>query len=184
MAKKSHQDDMNILRPGFLIHDVSRLRRTVFDQRLKPLGITRSQIWIMTNLSRHDGEGFSQVELARLLDMGKVTLGGLIDRLEERGYVERIPDKVDRRTKRVKMSAAGKALFNKMFAVAMVVNAEVMKDIPRSKQKVFIEVLQQMKRNLIAMDAVPSSTPRVRTVESIPAKQGRKSSRARVEVAA
>ena len=28
-------------RAGFLIHDVSRLRRTIYDQRLKPLGITR-----------------------------------------------------------------------------------------------------------------------------------------------
>jgi len=30
-----------------------------------------------------------QVELARLLDVGKVTLGGLIDRLEEHGFVIR-----------------------------------------------------------------------------------------------
>lgn len=70
-------------RAGFLIHDVSRLRRTVFDQRLKPLGITRSQWWVLSNLDRSKDDGFSQIELARLLDIGKVTLGGLISRLEK-----------------------------------------------------------------------------------------------------
>ncbi len=160
MAKKKASDSGVVLRPGFLIHDVARLRRTVFDQRLKPLGITRSQIWILSNLSRHGGEGFSQVELARLLDIGKVTLGGLIDRLEEAGFVERIPDKVDRRAKRVRMSAEGKKLFDKMWAVAQRVNTEVMRDIPQNKQEILIEVLVQMKKNLIEMDAVPASTTR------------------------
>ena len=28
-------------RIGFLVHDVSRMRRTLFDQAMKPLGITR-----------------------------------------------------------------------------------------------------------------------------------------------
>ncbi len=39
--------DLNTgLRFGFLIHDVSRLRRVVVDRALKPLGITRSQWWV------------------------------------------------------------------------------------------------------------------------------------------
>jgi DNA-binding MarR family transcriptional regulator len=160
MATKKAAAAAVVLRPGFLIHDVARLRRTVFDQRLKPLGITRSQIWILSNLSRHGGEGFSQVELARLLDIGKVTLGGLIDRLEEAGFVDRISDKVDRRAKRVRMSAEGKKLFDAMWAVAERVNTEVMSDIPLSKQEIFLEVLTQMKTNLIDMDAVPASTTR------------------------
>ena len=104
-AKKTK--DKRPVRAGFLIHDVSRLRRTVYDQRLKALGFTRSQWWVFSNLSRHEGQGFMQVELARLLNVGKVTLGGLIDRLEERGFVIRVPDITDRRSKRVKMSRRG-----------------------------------------------------------------------------
>ena len=160
MTESKHPSEgTNVLQPGFLIHDVARLRRTVFDQRLKPVGITRSQIWVLSNLSRHDGEGISQVELARLLDMGKVTLGGLIERLEQRGLVERVADKVDRRAKRVKMSFEGKTLFDNMRAVAEQVNAEVMKGIPSHEQQVFVEVLGKMKRNLISMDALPAFSP-------------------------
>jgi len=146
------------LRAGFLVHDVSRLRRTAFDQRVKPLGITRSQWWVLANLSRHEGEDMMQIELARLLDVGKVTLGGLVDRLEESGFVVRTPDKLDRRSKRVSVSAKGRALVQKMNVIAMEMNEQIMRGIPPAKQRLLEDMLSIMKHNLIEMDAVPSST--------------------------
>jgi MarR family transcriptional regulator for hemolysin len=155
------------LRSGFLIHDVSRLRRTAYDQRLKPFNITRAQWWVLANLSRRNCDGISQIELARLLDVGKVTLGGLIDRLEESGFVIRVPDKHDRRSKRVMRSPEGKALCDRMEIFAHAVNQEIMKGISEEEHRVFIDVLTEMKRNLINMDAVPQSTPRQREKASI-----------------
>jgi DNA-binding MarR family transcriptional regulator len=146
------------LRAGFLVHDVSRLRRTAFDQRVKPLGITRSQWWVLANLSRHEGEDMMQIQLARLLDVGKVTLGGLVDRLEENGFVTRTPDKSDRRSKRVSVSAKGRALVQKMNLIALEMNNQIMRGISPSQQRELEEMLAKMKHNLIEMDAVPAST--------------------------
>jgi len=161
------------LRAGFLVHDVSRLRRTAFDQRVKPLGITRSQWWVLANLSRHEGEAMMQIELARLLDVGKVTLGGLVDRLEENGFVVRTPDKLDRRSKRVTVSAKGMVLVQKMNLIAMEMNAQIMRGIPVAKQRELEDMLSKMKHNLIEMDAVPSSTNGAGTARArkVPAKQ-------------
>jgi len=145
------------LRAGFLVHDVSRLRRTAFDQRVKHLGITRSQWWVLANLSRHEGEDMMQIELARLLDVGKVTLGGLIDRLEENGFVTRTPDKLDRRSKRISVSPKGRTLVQKMNAIAIEMNNQIMRGISLSQQHELEEMLATMKHNLIEMDAVPSS---------------------------
>src|SRR4030095_15963106 len=76
--------DLNAnLRFGFLIHDVSRLRRGVVDRSLKPLGITRSQWWVLAFLSRRDG--MTQTALADDLDLTKVAIGGLLDRMEAAG---------------------------------------------------------------------------------------------------
>ncbi len=146
------------LRAGFLVHDVSRLRRTAFDQRVKPLGITRSQWWVLANLSRHEGEDMMQIELARLLDVGKVTLGGLVDRLEENGFVTRTPDKVDRRSKRVSVSPKGRALVQKMNVIALEMNNQIMRGISLNQQRELEDMLAIMKHNLIEMDAVPAST--------------------------
>jgi MarR family transcriptional regulator for hemolysin len=151
-----------LLRSGFLIHDVSRLRRTAYDQRLKPFNITRAQWWVLANLSRRNCDGISQIELARLLDVGKVTLGGLIDRLEESGFVIRVPDKQDRRAKRIMRSPEGKALCDRMEVFAHGVSKEIMSGISDEEHRLFINVLTKMKHNLIKMDAVPQSTPRTR----------------------
>jgi DNA-binding MarR family transcriptional regulator len=96
------------LRFGFLIHDVSRLRRIVVDRALKPLGITRSQWWVLAFLSRRDG--MTQTALAADLDLTKVAIGGLIDRMESAGFVERRSDERDARARRVYLTGAGQNL--------------------------------------------------------------------------
>lgn len=145
------------IRIGFLIHDVSRLRRTAFDQRMKPLHITRSQWWVLSGVSRHDDEGITQTELASVLDLGKVALGGLIDRLEERGFVERRADESDRRVNRVYLTRKGKATLDRMSHVGMDMNAKIMKGISLSRQHLLVELLHEMKVNLLALDTVPGS---------------------------
>src|SRR6516165_12669050 len=103
--------DLNTsLRFGFLIHDVSRLRRVVVDRSLKPLGITRSQWWVLAFLSRRDG--MTQTALAADLDLTKVAIGGLLDRMEGAGIVERRADLNDGRARRVYLTRAGTKMVN------------------------------------------------------------------------
>jgi MarR family transcriptional regulator, transcriptional regulator for hemolysin len=146
------------LRIGFLIHDVSRLRRTLADKRLRPLGITRSQSWVLAYLNRQEGSGMTQSELAKGMDVGKVTLGGLIDRLEESGCVERRADPTDRRARRIFMTRKGAALVKKMQVVSTSLNEEILDGIA-DKDVIRVEkVLAKMKQKLVSMDAVPSNS--------------------------
>jgi DNA-binding MarR family transcriptional regulator len=142
-------------RIGFLIHDVSRLRRTVVDKALRPIGVTRSQWWVLANLSRHDGAGMMQTELAKVMDVGKVTLGGLIDRLEAGGLVKREADPEDRRAKRVVMTLKGSKLLAEIQGIAKIVNGQIMSGIAKSDIVRSENLLHKMKQQLIAMDAVP-----------------------------
>ena len=145
-------------RLGFLIHDVSRLRRTVVDKALRPLGVTRSQWWVLANLSRHNGGGMMQTELSKVMDVGKVTLGGLIDRLEASGYVERQPEPGDRRAKRVVMTPKGIKLLGQIQKVGKVVNTQIMTGISATDILRAENLLHKMKQQLIAMDAVPGGS--------------------------
>jgi DNA-binding MarR family transcriptional regulator len=155
VARKTSQP----LRIGFLVHDVSRLRRTVVDKALKPNGVTRSQWWVLANLSRHhSADGMMQTELARVMDVGKVTLGGLVDRLEASGYVGRRPDPSDRRAKRVVLTPDGTRLLAEIQQIAAVVNAKFVAGIPRADIVRTEDVLHRMKQQLIAMDAVPGAS--------------------------
>jgi MarR family transcriptional regulator for hemolysin len=143
--------DNRDLRLGFLIHDVSRLRRIAFDLLMKPMGVTRSQWWVLAYVSRHDG--MMQTELAALLDVGKVTLGGLVDRLESSKLVERRPDPSDRRAKRIHLTAAAQKLLMDMRNAEDRMNARILRGISAKQRSDLTEMLTRIKDNLAEVAA-------------------------------
>ena len=142
--------DLNTsLRFGFLIHDVSRLRRVVVDRALKPLGITRSQWWVLAFLSRRDG--MTQTALASDLDLTKVAVGGLLDRMEAAGFVERRADHNDGRARRVYLTRAGSKTVNAIRESVEAVELEILSRIPEKALEQAAETLRALKETLLEM---------------------------------
>ena len=137
---------------GFLVHDVSRIRKKVVDKAVAPMGITRSQFWVLVNIARYGQDGIAQTELARLMSVGKVSLGGLIDRMEANGILERLPDPIDRRAKKVLMTQKGEDLLHRLQDVALDINKQIMKGITKEQNKALDGLLHTMKHNLLQMD--------------------------------
>ncbi len=133
---------------SFLIHDVSRMRRTFFDQALKPMGITRAQWWALGNISRHAEEGMIQTELANILETGKVSVGGLIDRLEEAELVYRQADKVDRRVKRIYITDKGFGVLEHITIAGECLDDVLFKDVSDDELATAAEVLARVKANV------------------------------------
>src|SRR6516162_8678774 len=137
------------LRLGYVIHDVSRLRRVTYDRKLAPLGITRSQWWVLAFISRSDG--LPQTQLANELDVGKVALGSLVDRLQSSGFVIRQADPVDRRVKRVYVTKQARGFLEKLRKETDKFNTKIINGIDRKQLEAASEALFAMKRNLLAM---------------------------------
>jgi DNA-binding MarR family transcriptional regulator len=140
--------DTVLFRLGFLVHDVSRMRRRLFDLEAKALGITRSQWWVLVNLSRHHNDGIMQTALAALLDVGKVTIGGIVDRLEASGCVVRKPDTTDRRAKHVHITPMGRQVLQQLVAVGRDFNTRVCAGISDREITLAERVLSKMKTNI------------------------------------
>ena len=136
------------LRLGYLIHDVSRLRRVSFDRELSPLGITRSQWWVLAFISRNNG--LPQTQLANELEVGKVALGSLVDRLESAGFVERIADRNDRRVKRVHLTGKATKLLAEIGPVSETFNRRILAGVSFADIETTARTLHQMKQNLAA----------------------------------
>lgn len=162
-ARMTHQDDALVsalagngdvdedlgIRLGFYIHDTSRLRRVIYDAALKPAGVTRSQGWVLAYLSRQDG--MAQSELAGQLDLGKVALGGLVDRLEVSGLLERRPDPNDRRVKRVFLTPAGRKVVDKMRQVSAPTNEKIVAGVSAKDVRTTVKTLKAIKSNMLKM---------------------------------
>ena len=143
------KDFTTSIRFGFLIHDVSRLRRIVIDRALKPVGITRSQWWVLSFLGRRDG--MTQTALAADLDLTKVAIGGLLDRMESSAFVERRADQRDGRIKRVYLIPAGMRLLGTIRANIQEVEQEILADIDESALQLTTDTMLRIKQTLQAM---------------------------------
>jgi DNA-binding MarR family transcriptional regulator len=137
------------LRFGFLIHDVSRLRRVVVDRSLKPLGITRSQWWVLAFLSRRDG--MTQTALATDLDLTKVAIGGLLDRMEDAGFVERRADRNDGRARRVYLTRTGAKMVNTIREKVESTELEILSRVPEEQLNQAADTLRTLKDTLLEM---------------------------------
>ncbi|MDB5577868.1 MAG: MarR family transcriptional regulator, partial [Bradyrhizobium sp.] len=116
---------------------------------LKPAGITRSQWWVLSFLGRRDG--MTQTALAADLDLTKVAIGGLLDRMESSGFIERRPDLRDGRIKRVYLKPAGVKFLATIRANLEQVEQEITAGVSDDAMQVTAETLIMMKRTLLAM---------------------------------
>jgi DNA-binding MarR family transcriptional regulator len=97
---------------GTMVAQVARLIRRSFDERARGIGVTRPQWQVLSLLTRH--EGINQGGLADILEVEPITLGRMIDRLQEADLVERRPDPSDRRAWRLFITTKGNALFDQL----------------------------------------------------------------------
>lgn len=107
------KEDDNI---GVMISDVARLMRTVFDRRVRDLGLTRAQWLLLTRLHRRPGA--SQSDLADMMEIEKASAGRLVDRLEVKGWVVRRADKGDRRINRVYLTPEAERVHKRIWRIA------------------------------------------------------------------
>jgi MarR family transcriptional regulator, transcriptional regulator for hemolysin len=134
------------LKIGVLVHETSRLRRKAIDQLLKPMGITGTQWWVLTSVSLRPG--LSQARLADELSLGKVALGGLIERLNANGLIDRRPDAQDKRVNLIYLSAAGLNLVKNIKNLSSGVQDAALDGISLDEIDSTISVLERMMANL------------------------------------
>ena len=134
---------------GYLIGDVSRMIRTVYDRRVEPLGLTRAQWRVMTRLNRM--KKCTQTELAIALEIEKPTLGKLIERLEAKGWVKRQPDLDDARSKIVCLTPAARPVLEEMQSEAETVVMAIFAGVSQDDAKRLHRTLNNIKSNLSVM---------------------------------
>lgn len=122
---------------------VGRLNRTLVAEGSD---ITFEQWTVMMRLWKRDG--ISQQELAICCDRDKTTLTRLLDNLEKQDYIQRIEDTNDRRNKLIYLSKKGENLRDKLWPLALKVEAEVQEGISNTELSTFKMVLEKIRKNL------------------------------------
>jgi DNA-binding MarR family transcriptional regulator len=131
---------------GFLLHDIARLMRKRFDARARHSGLTRAQWQVLLTLTRQ--EGVNQAALAEALDLEPITVGRLIDRMEEAGWVERRPDAADRRAHRLYITARARPMMAQLEIVGQNLLDEAFGGLSPGERDGLLDLLVRIRGNL------------------------------------
>jgi DNA-binding MarR family transcriptional regulator len=109
-------------------------------------GLTLPQFEVLSTLAVSSCT--NQQELAQRLQVTKGNLVGLIDRLTERSWVERVPDPADRRVNKVQLTSEGKQVLEKVYPDQLKAVEMMMTKLDQGE----VETLQALLKKLDAPD--------------------------------
>jgi DNA-binding MarR family transcriptional regulator len=121
------------VRDACLCLHVQRAARALarrFDEVFRPLDLTHGQFSLLMSLNRPEPPTIGSV--AGLLAMDRTTLTAALKPLERRGLVKVSIDKEDKRSRRLSITAVGRALLVKAFPLWTRTHAEIERSIRRS----------------------------------------------------
>jgi DNA-binding MarR family transcriptional regulator len=123
-------------------------------ERLVRMGVSMAQVHIMYTLQRN-----GEMPMSRLADVLQVSLSnatGLIDRIEERGFVERTRVPEDRRVVMIRVTDAGRRMLEEVDAISSDLLRSVFGRIGRSQVAAVGRAIADLRRGLEETTGVPS----------------------------
>jgi MarR family transcriptional regulator, transcriptional regulator for hemolysin len=150
-------------RVPFLMHDIARRSRYRFDARARSRGITRAQWRVLIMLSRVDGP--TQSDLAEMLDVERITLCRMVDRLAEAGMVERRADPSDRRVWRLHLTERATPVVDELSAIANEMEEDMLEPLSAEQRELLTNLLSTVRDHIrekddrIEQSAVAGSRP-------------------------
>ena len=130
--------------PGHLIRRMHQISTSVFQARLREAGqdITAVQFAALNVISRHPG--LDQASVAGLIALDRATIGGVIDRLEAKGLVERSVSATDRRAREVRATKAGLALLDRITPVVQDLQTDILTGLDAQERETFLALARKV----------------------------------------
>ncbi len=128
---------------GHMIRRLNQISVSVFSDRVAQAGydVTPVQYGALSAIAAHPG--LDQATLAGLIAYDRVTIGGVVDRLEQKGYVERVVSKRDRRARELQLSDAGRIALAALGPVVEAVQSEILGGLSAEEKESFLGLLKK-----------------------------------------
>jgi DNA-binding MarR family transcriptional regulator len=143
--------DREHLQFGWITADTARLLRTVFARRVRGLGLTRAQWLALTRINRR--QGVSQSELSDMMEIEKAPAGRIVDRLEEKGWLERRAEPSDRRVNRIYLTELGARVHAAIAPLADTTVGDALAGLTPVEQAQLVALMSKVKAQLTLLAA-------------------------------
>ncbi|HON81010.1 MAG TPA: MarR family transcriptional regulator [Methanoregulaceae archaeon] len=134
---------------GALISVIHRNHIIALNTRLRPLGLSASQLPILLFLSHR--EGIPQEALARHFHLDKATIARAVKRLEDGGFICRKIDPADRRAYGLFLTGKGTEVRDDLRVIDAAWERALLSVVPETNRPVLIRLLRALAEHSIAI---------------------------------
>lgn len=128
---------------GHLIRRLHQQSTQVFQAQTQAAGfdLTSVQFAALDGIAQQPG--IDQASLAATIGFDRATIGGVIDRLEAKGLVERAVSAEDRRARLLHLTTDGEATLAACRPVVEALQAEILAPLTRAERTAFLALAQK-----------------------------------------
>jgi DNA-binding MarR family transcriptional regulator len=115
------------------------------DRELAQFEISAAQLIVLASVA--NGEADSASGLCKSISYDPGAMTRMIDRLEQKGLVRRVPNAEDRRATNLELTAAGRALYPQLISAKETVQAQFLRGFAAADVRVLERLLKRMIEN-------------------------------------
>jgi MarR family transcriptional regulator, temperature-dependent positive regulator of motility len=130
--------------PGHLIRRMHQASQAIFDSEVGAVGIDLTSVQFAALTMIAANPGIDQARLAAAISFDRATTGGVIDRLEAKGFVRREIVKTDRRARRLHLEAAGLTTLEAATPVVRHAQTLMLKSLSDKEQVTLMRLLSKV----------------------------------------
>lgn len=129
--------------PGHLIRRMHQASQAIFDREIAAAGFDLTSVQFAALSAIAARPGLDQASLASTIAFDRPTTGGVIDRLEAKGFVRRIVSKEDRRARQLYLEPKGLAVLERARPIVRKIQVQMLRGLTAQERTTFLKLISK-----------------------------------------
>ena len=128
---------------GHLIRRLNQISTTTFHRHIRAAGYDLTPVQFAAMYTLMANPGIEQAQVAALIAYDRATIGGVIDRLEQKGYVSRISSQRDRRARECRLTDTGRQVLENILPLVEALQRDILIGLDEQEQTQLLALAQK-----------------------------------------
>lgn len=129
---------------GHLIRRLHQQSTLVFAQRTQAAGFDLTSIQFAALDFIHANPGTDQARVAEAIAYDRATIGGVIDRMEQKGWIRRVVSERDRRARELSLTTEGRRIRAALLPIVQDLQDEILQSLSAADRARFLKLARQI----------------------------------------
>ena len=131
---------------GHMIRRLHQQSTQIFVQRTRAAGFDLTPVQFAALDAIHAHPSVDQARVAEMIAYDRATIGGVIERLEHKGWIRRVVSARDRRARELSLTAEGERVLVALLPIVTGVQDEFLQSLGGADRARFLKLVRQIAR--------------------------------------